>query len=207
MGSDEQTKSFPRLAVYGTLTILALGFSLFIARPFRWFSLHPLLMLLAFLAAGSAGIEAKRRGGRVNTLLHGYTMCGALVLALGGWYVIYQQKIMLGKPHNTSWHAIAGLVAIGGYALGAAGGLAALHPDFGLARTNLTFRSLHKLSSRLATTVAFIALVSGWMKLDGLLGTTCLGAVLAGLAWQLLRSTSRPLAYAGLPQELNPVIA
>ena len=41
---------------------------------------------------------------------------------------------MLGKPHNTSWHALLGLVAIGGYALGALSGATALHPDFGVAK-------------------------------------------------------------------------
>ena len=76
--SDELTRSMgseasgatsaerSRTVVYSALLAIGLAFSVYIARPFRWFSLHPLLMLLAFLAAASAGIEAKRRGGRVK---------------------------------------------------------------------------------------------------------------------------------------------
>ena len=73
---------------------------------------------------------------------------------------------MLGKQHNTSWHAALGLFAIGGYALAAAGGLSALHPDWGVAKTNQKLRLAHKLSARTFTAVAFLALVTGWNKQD-----------------------------------------
>ena len=101
-------------------------------------------MTLAFVAAAGSGILTKRKGGRVNTIVHGYTMLGAFVMALGGWYVIYQQKVMLGKHHNTSWHSWQGLLAIGGYLLGGTLGLCALHPDFGQWRTSKRVRLVHK---------------------------------------------------------------
>lgn len=80
-----------------TLGGLALGFALpcaglaaYIGSPWRWFSWHPLLMMLAFVAAAGSGILTKQKGGRENTIMHGYCMIFALLLSLGGWYVIYQ---------------------------------------------------------------------------------------------------------------------
>ena len=145
--------------------------SAYIGWPLRWFSLHPLLMTLGFVAAAAAGILAKRAGGRVNTITHAFSMSAALALALGGWYVIREQKNMLGKPHNTSWHACFGLLALAGYGLGALGGWVALHPDFGVARRNAAFRRAHKWSSRGATAVALGSIVSGWSKLAGTTST------------------------------------
>ena len=85
------------------LAVPCVGLTYYIGRPWRWFSWHPLLMTLAFIAAAGSGILVKRKGGRVNTILHGSAMVFAFVLAMLGWYVIREQKKMLGKPHNTSW--------------------------------------------------------------------------------------------------------
>ena len=135
-------------------TLLALsapviGLSYYIGRPWRWFSWHPLLMGLAFVAAASSGILIKRKGGRVNTIIHGATMTTAFVLALCGWYVIREQKKMLGKPHHTTWHSWQGLVAIAGYWLGAAGGLAQLRLYLRLlhaaARDPRAFRAVERM--------------------------------------------------------------
>ena len=166
------------------LTLPALLLAAHIGQPWRWFSLHPLLMLLAFVAAAGTGILTKIKGGRVNTLTHGYLMCSAFVLSLGGWYVIHIQKNMLGKPHLTTWHAWAGVAAILGYAFGAAGGAVVLHPDFGMAKKSQTFRSVHKLGMRAATLVAFAAIGSGWAKLAGTATTLGTAALLAALAWR-----------------------
>lgn len=173
-------------ALLAVLVGLAVAQAWFIGRPLRWFSLHPALMLLAFLAAASAGIAAKRKGGRQNTLDHAWLMCGAALLSLGGWYVIYEQKEMHGKPHNTSWHAWTGLGVIGFYAAGALGGLTALHPDTGIAKTEPRFRWAHKLMGRFATALAFATLVSGWYKLGGAASTACLTALLLTLAGAVL---------------------
>ena len=130
-------------------------------------------------------------------------MIACPVVCSGGWYVIYQQKVMLGKQHNTSWHAALGLFAIGGYALAAAGGLSALHPDWGVAKTNQKLRLAHKLSARTFTAVAFLALATGWSKQDGILTTGALSISLAVLAWVLLlRPQPQASAYTGLPQTM-----
>ena len=162
-----------------------LAVTLYIGRPLRWFTLHPLLMTLAFVAAAGSGIQMKRKGGRANTVAHGYLMLLAFVLALGGWYVIYQQKNMLGKSHNTSWHSYQGLLTMGGYAVGAVGGLAALHPDFGLYKTNKNLRLAHKTLSRTATLAALAALGSGYSKLGDAVTTAIVALALAALAISL----------------------
>ena len=157
-------------------------FAFYIGRPWRWFSWHPLLMSLAFVAAAGSGIMVKRRGGRVNTITHGYFMIGAFVLAMGGWYVIYEQKKMLGKPHNTSWHSWQGVVACIGYGLGGAVGLAALHPDFGAWRTSKRIRLLHKLASRASTAAALAAIATGYSKLGDTFTAVLVLVMLMGLA-------------------------
>merc|ERR1712224_730420 len=87
------------------LVAVSTALSVYIGQPWRWFSWHPLLMMLAFVGTACAGIVAKRKGGRKNTIDHAWLMSASAALSLGGWYVIYQQKIMLGKPHNTSYHS------------------------------------------------------------------------------------------------------
>ena len=46
-------------------------------------------------------------------------------------YVIYTNKIVLGKPHYTSWHSWTGLLGLGLFASMAIGGVAGLDPDWG----------------------------------------------------------------------------
>ena len=92
---------------------------------------------------------------------------------------------MLGKPHNTSWHALLGLIAIGGYALGALSGATALHPDWGVAKQVQPVRAAHKVAARASTLAAFAAIGTGWFKLGGVATTAALGGVLLLLAWRL----------------------
>lgn len=44
----------------------------------------------------------KKLGGYTNTKLHGILASLGTMMAAGGFYVIYTQKIMLGKEHFTS---------------------------------------------------------------------------------------------------------
>eukprot|EP00965_Chrysotila_dentata_P083630 2759252-Pleurochrysis_carterae.AAC.5 len=118
------------------LVIAVLSFGLYVGMPLRWFSLHPICMLLAFGALAAGGIRFKREGGRQNTISHAWLMASSTAIALAGWYVIYEQKRMLEKPHNTSWHAWTGLVVIFGFATGTVGSWIALHPDTGLRKGN-----------------------------------------------------------------------
>jgi hypothetical protein len=144
---------------------IALGY--YVGQPWRWFSWHPLLMLLGFCAATMAGVLTKIKGGRVNTINHGYIMLFAFALSLGGWYVIHEQKAMLNKKHLTTWHAWFGIAAIVGFGLGALGGAIGLHPDFGVLKTNQLFRLAHKTLARTAALTAFTAIVTGWYTVGG----------------------------------------
>jgi hypothetical protein len=147
-----QSPSFGKALLGLSVPCVALAYH--VGQPLRWFSWHPFLMLLGFVVAGGSGILAKRKGGRYNTLVHGYAMSASFVLSLLGWYVIHEQKKMLGKPHLTSWHSWAGVAATLGYLVAALIGGVLLHPDFGMARTNQNIRFVHKMASRCFTAIA-----------------------------------------------------
>lgn len=53
---------------------------------------------------GSAAIT-KKRGGYTNTKLHGIMTMTGMLLAGGGFYVIYQNKESMGKNHFTTLHS------------------------------------------------------------------------------------------------------
>ena len=46
-----------------------------------------------------------------------------------GWYVIYSNKNILGKPHLTSWHSWIGFAALIGWIAFALAGALGLHPE------------------------------------------------------------------------------
>mmetsp|Transcript_22427 Transcript_22427/g.48970 ORF Transcript_22427/g.48970 Transcript_22427/m.48970 type:complete len:184 (+) Transcript_22427:397-948(+) len=168
------------------LVIAVLSFGLYVGMPLRWFSLHPICMLLAFGALAAGGIRFKREGGRQNTISHAWLMASSTAIALAGWYVIYEQKRMLEKPHNTSWHAWTGLVVIFGFATGTVGSWIALHPDTGLRKGNKRVRQGHKRLSQILTCFAWITLVSGCYKTAGLPATLLLMVYTGFLGFMLL---------------------
>jgi LPXTG-motif cell wall-anchored protein len=53
---------------------------------------------------GAAAIT-KKRGGYTNTKLHGMMAWAGLMLAGGGFYVIYKHKNVMGKDHFTTLHS------------------------------------------------------------------------------------------------------
>ena len=180
------------------LLVPCLVLTVYIGRPWRWFTLHPLLMTLAFVVAAGSGIAIKKRGGRINTITHGFCMIVAFVLAMAGWYVIHEQKKMLGKPHWTTWHSWQGIVACGGYALGAAGGLIGLHPDFGMLRTSQQLRWVHRTLSRSATVAALLAIGTGYAKLADAYTPAVVAIALLALAagWSLFECLYKPPSLA-----------
>lgn len=176
-------------------TFTAIGLAVYCGLPWRWFSYHPLLMMVAWLSIAFTSIAVKRKGGRVNTIVHGYTMALGAVLTLMGYYVIYEQKIMLGKPHLTTYHSWGGLFVIVASAAGTIGSLAAFHPDFGAFRKNSSARQLHKIFFRIVTLAALVTILNGWYKVTGELWSTMLiGAGEALLAALLL--TPKPVGIS-----------
>ncbi|KAJ1416538.1 eukaryotic cytochrome b561-domain-containing protein [Ochromonadaceae sp. CCMP2298] len=130
-----------------------------------WFSWHPLCMLLAYVSLAGNAALIKKIGGYENTKTHGYMMSGAITLASLGFYVIYSNKEMARKPHLMSIHGKLGFTVLVMYfALGAFGAIA-LHPDFGIMKTNKTLRTVHKLVGRAATAFAWTSCVLGFMNM------------------------------------------
>eukprot|EP00978_Attheya_sp_CCMP212_P018486 scaffold50599_cov45-Attheya_sp.AAC.2 len=82
-----------------------------------------------------------------------------------GFYVIYSNKESNNKPHFVTSHSIGGLFAlVGTTMIGMAGGVL-LHPDFGIAKTNKTFRLLHKWAGRIILLVAWFTCFAGLNQL------------------------------------------
>ena len=104
-----------------------------------------------------------------------------------GRYVIYSNKAIIGKPHNTSWHAWLGLSCLGMYAIMGGMGALALDPDLGQLKTNKTIRLFHKLCGRVATVLGWVACLVGWYNLKGLNSTITLGIMVAAASWYLLK--------------------
>eukprot|EP00658_Telonema_sp_P-2_P079535 TRINITY_DN770_c0_g1_i1.p1 TRINITY_DN770_c0_g1~~TRINITY_DN770_c0_g1_i1.p1 ORF type:complete len:143 (+),score=31.60 TRINITY_DN770_c0_g1_i1:229-657(+) len=110
------------------------GIAAYLASPpnWPWFAWHPAAMLVGFFPLAGSAILFKKQGGYTNTKLHGVLMAAAVAASLFGWYVIWSNKEMSGKLHNTSWHAWGGLLCLGIYGTLALVGVVALHPDFGI---------------------------------------------------------------------------
>lgn len=137
------------------------------AGTWTWFNWHPLFMLIGFVALAGNAALIKKIGGYENTKAHGIMMWGAVAAASFAWYVIYTNKEMLGKAHLMTIHGKLGFaVMLSYFGLGLAGGVA-LHPDFGIMKTNKTIRFAHKWGGRVVTMLAWTCCVLG--KLNHLL--------------------------------------
>jgi hypothetical protein len=106
----------------------------------RFFSWHPFLMILGFVAMMGTSAVTKKLGGYKNTKLHGMLASGGLFMTFGGLYVIYRNKELMGKEHITSTHAVFGIVTMAGCIMAMLAGGIFLHPDFGVDKTNKTVR-------------------------------------------------------------------
>ena len=93
-------------------------------------------------------------------------MSGATALASFATYVIYTNKIMMKRQHFTTIHGKLGIAVMIGYTLLAIGGAAGLHPDFGVLRTNKSFRTIHKWVGRLLTAAAWTCSVLGFITMQ-----------------------------------------
>mmetsp|Transcript_20922 Transcript_20922/g.35989 ORF Transcript_20922/g.35989 Transcript_20922/m.35989 type:complete len:197 (+) Transcript_20922:51-641(+) len=133
----------------------------------RYFSWHPMLMMVGMVGMMGSAALTKKRGGYTNTKLHGMMAMGGMFIAAGGIYVIYQNKENIGKSHFTTYHSWAGLVAFGGSILPGIAGAVFLHPDFGIDKGNKLYRSVHKYVSRTLLAIAWMATLSGLKTLIG----------------------------------------
>ena len=142
-------------------TLLACLYIVALPGEYKWFSFHPVAMLLGFVCLASNAIMIKKIGGYENTKMHGILFFTALACAFFGWYVIYSNKEMGGKHHLTTLHGKLGVGTLLGYlGVGIFGGVA-LHPDWGLLKTNQSLRALHKWAGRVTTALAWYVCVLG----------------------------------------------
>jgi hypothetical protein len=130
-----------------------------------FFSWHPFLMITGFIGILGSSAIIKKQGGYTNTKLHAILSSTGLMMAFGGLYVIYKNKENIGHEHFISIHAHAGIMTIAVAVLPAIAGGVFLHPDFGIDKTNKTYRSAHKWSARIVMTSAWITALFGLMKL------------------------------------------
>eukprot|EP00565_Helicotheca_tamesis_P009630 CAMPEP_0185729780 /NCGR_PEP_ID=MMETSP1171-20130828/7238_1 /TAXON_ID=374046 /ORGANISM="Helicotheca tamensis, Strain CCMP826" /LENGTH=187 /DNA_ID=CAMNT_0028398695 /DNA_START=105 /DNA_END=668 /DNA_ORIENTATION=- len=148
----------------------------------RYFSYHPFLMISGFVGMMTSSAITKKLGGYTNTKLHGMMGFAGLCMAYGGFYVIYQNKNNMGKPHFTSTHAWGGLVCmVGVTVVGLAGGVL-LHPDWGIAKTNKSYRALHFWFGRIFIMLGWFACFTGLQQLT----TNLITQALLGLPLLLL---------------------
>lgn len=130
-----------------------------------YFSWHPFLMICGLMGAMGVGAVTKKLGGYANTKMHGNLSSIGLCMALGGLYVIYNNKEIHGKPHITSLHAKMGLLTIF-LAVGPAFfGAFFLHPDWGMDKTNQDYRTMHKWCARASMLSAYITGFVGLQKM------------------------------------------
>mmetsp|Transcript_17039 Transcript_17039/g.39031 ORF Transcript_17039/g.39031 Transcript_17039/m.39031 type:complete len:205 (+) Transcript_17039:115-729(+) len=156
----------------GLLSVHALGGGYYAATQpagagWRYFSWHPFLMMIGMVGLMGTAALTKKKGGYSNTKLHGIMASAGLLLASGGFYVIYQNKINMGKDHFTTLHGKAGLTAFAGLSLPAVAGAVFLHPDFGIDKSNKLYRKVHKVVSRVLLLLAWGATISGFKTLIG----------------------------------------
>ena len=130
-----------------------------------FFSWHPFLMITGFIGILGSSAIIKKQGGYTNTKLHAILSSTGLMMAFGGLYVIYKNKENMGKEHITSIHALAGIITIAAAVLPAIAGVVLLHPDFGIDKTNKTYRFAHKWSARIVMLSAWVTAVFGLMKM------------------------------------------
>ena len=119
---------------------LASVYTVLLKGQWIWFSWHPVSMIFAFIFLAGFSILTKKAGGYTNTKIHGITMGVVVALGLFGWYVIYSNKELFGKPHLVSLHAKIGVVVLVGYLVLASFSFPALNPDWGFLRTNKIVR-------------------------------------------------------------------
>ena len=124
-------------------------------------------MLIAFVAlAGNASL-IKKVGGYSNTKIHGYLMGAATALGCFGYYVIHSNKDLMNKAHLTTLHGKLGAACMVGYiGLGLFGSVA-LDPQWGLLKTNSFLRTVHKMSGRVVTWLAWTTSVLGFTTMYG----------------------------------------
>ena len=105
-------------------------------------------------------------GGYSNTKNHGIIMCLCTAITCFAWYVIYTSKEMKQKEHLTTYHGQLGAAVMVANLGLSVFGLAGLHPDFGVLRTNKLVRFMHKWSGRVIVGLSWVVCVLGFVRMS-----------------------------------------
>jgi len=132
----------------------------------KLFTGHPFSMAIGAIALPSVAALTKKVGGLQNTKLHGYMMWASSAAMLLGFYFIYTNKDLHKKQHFTSYHSWAGLIVVAMFSVTTIGSTVALHPEFGLFRTQKEYRALHKLFGRNMVVLAIAVCCSGVANME-----------------------------------------
>jgi len=146
--------------------VLASAYMASLPGKYIWFSWHPAMMIMGFVVLAANAALIKKIGGYENTKIHGYLMSAAVVMAGFGFYVIYSNKDMMNKKHFMTLHGKLGLAVTVSYLMIGLFGAVALHPDWGVFRTNKLYRSAHKWGGRALTAASWYCCVLGFMTMQ-----------------------------------------
>lgn len=154
------------IILYSFIAGIAAALYGFQAKEWTWFSWHPFCMMIAFVCIAGNAALIKKIGGYSNTKLHGNLMFVGAIIAGFGWYVIYRSKEMRGKQHLTSTHGQLGFAVLVGNIGLFLFAFAALHPDWGVLRTNKLIRFVHKWGGRSIITASWVTCVLGFLPMQ-----------------------------------------
>ncbi|GBG32721.1 Hypothetical Protein FCC1311_089462 [Hondaea fermentalgiana] len=172
MGSDAKSKD-AKEAVYARFKwpCVAFGvgvgaYSAMLPGSWTWFSWHPLIMSVVCFVIATLGTLLKKIGGLENTRTHAKLLTGGTALLWFGFYVIYTNKEMARKEHFLSWHAWIGLMSLFGWSASIPPLNATIHPDFGKAKTNQSFRFMHRWTGRIILALSWLACFTGFQTMQ-----------------------------------------
>ncbi|CAL1140156.1 unnamed protein product [Cladocopium goreaui] len=155
---------WPRLKIWGPALVIFACVAAAAVTPAWpvWFWYHPAAMLLGYVALMGNAVLVKKIGGLRATKIHGYLMGAGSIVTAFGWYVIYSNKEVNGKPHLTTWHGISGLFILLGTYCSAVAGAGLLDPHIGMMKASKTVRYFHSNGGRILLAAAFACCVLGW---------------------------------------------
>jgi Eukaryotic cytochrome b561 len=162
----------PSPTMYRTLVTALLLYSVgvgywvaVVKQNYKWkdpFSYHPFFMTIGFVGCMGIGAVTKKLGGYTNTKLHGIFASVGFFCSVGGFYAIYKNKNLWERPHFTSIHGKMGLALLLATIPAMLAGGVFLHPDWGIDKTNKTYRKIHKQFSRSIIAAAWLTAIYGF---------------------------------------------
>ena len=128
-----------------------------------WFSYHPIFMILGYLGFMSNAIFFERWG--ANHWTHMNLQLISVACSDFAYYVIYTNKNMANKNHNTSWHSWIGLFCIILQNIQSFGSMYTLWPNKSRKNIKPMDITLHKWGGRFMFISVLITMHLGFYKM------------------------------------------